>query len=62
MTLEVVPLGEPKPSPYSDATPEERLAAAARLIAHHQAIRGGFTSLPRSQWPGEIFVTGRKLG
>jgi len=55
MTIEFVPLGEPKPPPYADATPEERLAAAVRLIEHHQAIRGGFTRIPRSEWPGETF-------
>jgi hypothetical protein len=55
MTVEVVPFGNRKPSPYADSTPEERIAAAVRLISHHQAIRGGFSTLPRSQWPGEKF-------
>jgi len=58
MTIEVVSLGEPKPSPYVDSTPEARLAAAVRLIEHHQALRGRYASLPRSEWPGEIFVVG----
>lgn len=60
MTVEVVPLGQPKPSPYADSTPEERLAAAVRLIEHHQALRGERVVLPRSQWPGEITVAGGK--
>jgi hypothetical protein len=55
MTIEVVALGQRKPSPYADSTPEERLAAAVRLIEHHQALRGGFSTLPRSAWPGEGF-------
>lgn len=55
MTVEVVPLGQRKPSPYADSTPEERLAAAVRLIEHHQALRGGVSTLPRSAWPGEVF-------
>lgn len=55
MTVEIVPLGQPKPSPYADSTPEERRAAAFRLIEHHQALRGGFSNIPRSAWPGEIF-------
>jgi hypothetical protein len=44
MTIEVVALGERKPSPYVYSTPEERLAAATRLITHHQTIGAG---LPR---------------
>ncbi len=56
MTVEVVPLGERKPSPYADSTEDERLAAAVRLIEHHQALRGGDSTLPRSEWPGETFV------
>jgi hypothetical protein len=55
MTVEVVTLGQPKGSPYADSTPEERLAAAIRLIEHHQALRGGYSALPRSEWPGETF-------
>jgi hypothetical protein len=55
MTVEVVTLGQPKGSPYADSTPEERLAAAVRLIKHHQTLRGGFSKLPRSEWPGETF-------
>jgi hypothetical protein len=58
MTVEVVPLGKPKPSAYANSTPEERVAAAVRLIEHHQAIRGGFERLPRAEWPGETFVIG----
>jgi hypothetical protein len=54
MTVEVVALGQPKPPPYASATPEERLAAAVRLIEHHVALRGGVAKTPRSQWPGEI--------
>ena len=61
MTVEVVPLGEPKPSPYADSTPEERLAAAVRLIEHHQALRGNPPKLPRSEWPGETFIIGEEL-
>jgi hypothetical protein len=56
MTVEVVSLGKPKPPPYAKSTPEERLAAAVRLIEHHQALRGVRPALPRSKWPGETFV------
>jgi hypothetical protein len=62
MSVEVVALGEPKPSPYADSTPEDRLAAAVRLIEHHQALRGGFSTLPRGAWPGEAFVAGEPVG
>jgi hypothetical protein len=58
MTVEIVPLGQPKPSPYADSTPEERLAAATRLIEHHRALRGAPELPPRSEWPGEVFVIG----
>ena len=62
MTLEVVQLGQRKPSPYADSTPEERLAAAVRLIDYHQGLRGGCSPIPRSEWPGETFVAGGELG
>jgi hypothetical protein len=62
MTVEIVALGERKPSPYADSTAEERLAAAIRLIEHHQALRGVRATLPRSAWPGETFVAGAALG
>jgi hypothetical protein len=62
MTVEVVATGQRKPSPYADSTPDERLAAAVRLIEHHQALRGGQAKLPRSEWPGEILVAGEELG
>jgi hypothetical protein len=62
MTVEVVALGERKPSPYAHSTPEERLAAAVRLIEYHQTLRGGYSPLPRSEWPGEAVVAGTKLG
>ena len=62
MTVEVVALGQRKPSPYAESTPEERLAAAVRLIEHHQALRGGYSTLPRSDWPGEMVVAGGTLG
>lgn len=58
MTVEIVRLGQPKPSPYAESTPEERLAAATRLIEHHRALRGAAELLPRSEWPGEVFVIG----
>lgn len=58
MTVEVVPLNEPKPLPYADSSPDERLAAAVRLIEHQQALRGAQPTLPRSAWPGEAFVIG----
>jgi hypothetical protein len=58
MTVEVVTLGQRKPSPYADSTPDERLAAAVRLIEYHQALRGGYSRLPRLAWPGEVFVAG----
>jgi hypothetical protein len=62
MTVEVVALGQRKESPYADMAPEERLAAAVRLIEHHQALRGGYSTLPRSAWPGETFVAGEEFG
>jgi hypothetical protein len=62
MTVEVVALGEHKPSPYASSTPEERLAAAVWLIEHHQALRGGFSNVPRSEWPGEVVTAGAELG
>jgi len=62
MTIEVVALGERKPSPYAASTPEERLAAAVRLIEYHQALRGGFSNIPRSEWPGEVVRAGERLG
>jgi hypothetical protein len=62
MTVEVVALGDFKPSPYEFSTPEERLAAAVRLIEHHQALRGGFAKIPRSAWPGEVVIAGEELG
>jgi hypothetical protein len=62
MTVDVVPLGQPKLSPYADSTPEERLAAAVRLMEHHWALRGGYPTRPRSEWPGETFVAGGPLG
>lgn len=62
MTVELVAIGERKPSPYANSTPEERLAAAIRLMEHHQALRGGYATLPRSAWPGETFVAGHELG
>jgi hypothetical protein len=61
MTVEVVPLGKPKPSPYAESTPEERLAAAFRLIERHQALRGNQPKLPRAAWPGETFIIGEEL-
>jgi hypothetical protein len=60
MTVEVVALGERKPPQYVDSTPEQRLAAAVRLIEHHQALRGGFPTVPRRAWPGETFVFRRR--
>jgi hypothetical protein len=54
MTIEFVTLGQPKGSPYANSTPEQRLAAAVRLIEHHHALRGGSSPLPRSAWPGEV--------
>ena len=62
MTVEVVAIGQRKPSPYEDSSPEERLAAAVRLIEHHQSLRGGYSTLPRSAWPGEALVAGEELG
>jgi hypothetical protein len=62
MTVEAVSLGQPKPSPYASYSPEERLAAAVRLIEYHQALRGEHSSVPRAEWPGETFVSGEKLG
>ncbi|MEO7034449.1 MAG: hypothetical protein ABI548_11150 [Polyangiaceae bacterium] len=62
MTVEVVALGERKPSPFAERTPDDRLAAAVRLIEHHQALRGGFSTVPRCAWPGEIFVVGEAVG
>jgi hypothetical protein len=62
MTVEIVTIGRGKPSPYADSTPEERLAAAVRLIEHHQALRDGHQAVPRSAWPGEALVAGEELG
>ncbi len=62
ITVEVVALGERKPSPYAESTPEDRLAAAVRLIEHHQSLRGGFSTVPRSAWPGETFLAGEAVG
>ena len=60
--FQVVALGDFKPSPYEFSTPEERLAAAVRLIEHHQALRGGFSKIPRSAWPGEVVMAGEEHG
>jgi hypothetical protein len=57
MTVEIVPLGQPKPSPYANSSPDERLAAAVRLIEHHRALRGEHTTARRCDWPGEAFLT-----
>lgn len=62
MTGEVVPVGVPKPSPYATSSAEERIAAAVRLIGYHERLRGPQERLPRSQWPGEIFVIGADGG
>lgn len=62
MTVEVVALGQRKPPVYAESTPEERLAAATRLIEHHQALRGGFSTLPRSEWPGEVVIADGERG
>ena len=62
MTVEVVAFGERKPSPYAKSTPDERLAAAVRLIDHHQALRGGYSTLPRAAWPGEAVKAGAERG
>jgi len=60
ITVERVRLGTPKPSPYANSSPEERLEAAVRLMEHHQALRGPRAVLPRSEWPGETFICGRE--
>jgi hypothetical protein len=63
LTMEVVPLGTPKPSPYAHASPEERLAAATRLIGFHAALQNRTSSpLPRSAWPGEAFKCSPRHG
>lgn len=62
MTVEVVAVGQRKVSPYANSTPDERLAAAVRLIDHHQALRGGYSTRPRSAWPGKTLVAGEELG
>jgi hypothetical protein len=62
MTVEIVALGERKPAPYAHSAPDERLAAALRLIAHHEALRGERATLPHSEWPGETFVIGKTAG
>ena len=56
MTVEVSVLGQPKPPPYASCSPAERLEAATRLIAYHQALRGAGATLTRADWPGETFV------
>jgi hypothetical protein len=62
MTVEVMPLGQRKPSPYANSAPEERLAAAVRLIEYHEQLRGHRATIPRSQWPGETFKAEDELG
>jgi hypothetical protein len=62
MTVEVVALGQRKPSPYARCTPDERLAAAVRLIDYHQALRGGYSRLPRATWPGEAVIASEPFG
>jgi hypothetical protein len=62
MTVEIVALGQRKLSPYANSTPDERLAAAVRLIEHHQTLRGGYSTCPRSAWPGQALVAGEELG
>jgi len=62
MTVEVAVLGAPEPPPYQHRSPDERLAAAVRLIEHHQALRGGWLKVPRSAWPGEVIRAGGELG
>ncbi len=62
MTVEVVTLGTPERSAYAHSTPEERLAAAVRLMGYHQSLRGDQLRLPRAEWPGEKFVLGPKRG
>jgi hypothetical protein len=62
MTVEVVARGDSKPSPYEFITPEERLAAAVRLIEDHQALRGGFSRIARRAWPREVVIAGEGLG
>jgi hypothetical protein len=56
MAVEVSSLGQPELPPYATYSPVERLAAATRLIAYHQALRGAGVSVPRAAWPGETFV------
>jgi hypothetical protein len=56
ITVEVVTLGAPERPTYADSTPQERLAAAVRLIGYHQSLRGPTVRLPRAEWPGEKFV------
>jgi len=55
MTIEAVALGQRKPSPYANSSPEERIAAAVRLMGYHQALRGAGPRVPRSEWSGETF-------
>ena len=62
MTVEVVQLGRRKTSPYANSSPEERLAAAVRLIEYHEQLRGRRATIPRSQWPGETFKAKDELG
>jgi hypothetical protein len=62
MTVEVVPLGTPKPPPYANSSADERLAAATQLIEYHQALRGRGLTPPRSEWPGETFVISAERG
>ncbi|MCL2824231.1 MAG: hypothetical protein FWD57_09590 [Polyangiaceae bacterium] len=62
MTVEMVTLGQRKPGPYADSTPEERISAAVHLIEHHRDLCGRYSTLPRSAWPGETFVAGAERG
>ena len=62
MTVEVVAVGQRMPWPYARSTPDERLAATVRLIDYHQALRGGYSPLPRAAWPGEAVIASEQLG
>ncbi len=53
---QVVQLGEEKPALYTEKTPLERLALQTALVRRLALFSGESpVSIPRNQWPGEVF-------
>jgi hypothetical protein len=59
---EVVPIGQPKPPMYRDASYEDRLLALWRLSVRAWRASGGAApaASPRASWPGWVFELGRR--